>query len=95
MLHVQVSVETEGETTFAVIEVVRGDAEVGKNCVYLFNVVITQKIVQVTEITAYKGEMRIVDNVPFGILRPDQIPATVRLLRVAKESRANDLLLQT
>ena len=45
----------------------RGDAEVGKNCVYLFNVVITQKIVQVTEITAYKGEMSIVDNVPFGI----------------------------
>ena len=63
----QLFLEPEGETTFAVIEVMRGDAEVGKNCVYLFNVVITQKIVQVTEITAYKGEMSIVDNVPFGI----------------------------
>ena len=43
-------------------------AEVGKDCIHLFDVVIAQEIVQVAEIAAYKDKMGVIDNVPFGIL---------------------------
>ena len=43
-------------------------AEVGQDRVYLFDVVITQEVVQIAEVTAHEDEMSIVDNVPFSVL---------------------------
>ena len=47
---------------------VGGYAKVSQNSVYLLNAMITQEILQITKITAYKGEVGIIDDIPFGIL---------------------------
>ena len=67
---------------------VGGHAEVGEDCVHLFDVMIPQEILQIAEVAAYKGEVGIIDDIPFGI------PAGARLLQGVKESRANALLLR-
>ena len=45
--HIQCPVKTEGEATFAIIEMMGRYAEVGQDRVYLFDVVITQEVVQI------------------------------------------------
>ena len=66
--HIQRSVETERKAAFAIIEMMGRYAEVGQDCIYLLDVVITQEILQVTEVAAHEDEVRIVDNVPFSVL---------------------------
>ena len=58
--HIQCPVKTEGEATFAIIEMMGRYAEVGQDRVYLFDVVITQEVVQIAEVTAHEDEMSIV-----------------------------------
>ena len=47
---------------------VGGYAEVGEDCVHLFDIMIPQEILQIAEVAAYKGEVGIIDDIPFGIL---------------------------
>ncbi len=49
---------------------------------------ITQEILQITKITAYKGEVGIIDDIPFGILILVESQQTSAFSGV-KESRAN------
>ena len=67
---------------------VGGHAEVGEDCVHLFDVMIPQEILQIAEVAAYKGEVGIIDDIPFGIL------VLIESQQGVKESRANALLLR-
>ena len=65
--HVQMPVETERETAFSIIEMMRADTQVSQHTIHLLHTIITEEIPQIAEIAPHKREMLFQPVLPLSV----------------------------